>query len=62
MDAATLDAIVASIRQRLASQGTISLGELRDELSTSRKFAMQILEYCDEKKITRMEGDYRVSY
>jgi len=62
MDAEILKKIIASIRNRIDVQGHISLAELRDELSTSRKFAMQILEYCDTLKITRMDGERRVAY
>lgn len=39
--------------------GVIVLGEFRDRLGTSRKFALPILEYCDKKNITQKTGDLR---
>ena len=40
--------------------GEISLGEFRDLCGTSRKYAVQLLEFMDKKKITKMVGDKRV--
>jgi len=62
IDARILDGIVEGIKLHIETRGSITLAELRDTLRTSRKYAMQILEYCDAKKITRMEGDRRVFY
>ena len=39
-----------------------ALAELRDHLDTSRKYALMILEYCDNAKITRLQDDRRVFY
>jgi len=39
--------------------GVIALGEFRDRLATSRKYALPILEYCDNKNITQKSGDLR---
>ena len=50
------DKIVAHIK----SQGKITLGEVRDLLNTSRKYAQPLLEYMDQQKITRRVGDERV--
>ena len=44
----------------LAVHGEISLGEFRDLCGTSRKYAVQLLEFMDKKKITKMVGDKRV--
>lgn len=44
----------------LDKNGQIKMGEFRDILETSRKFALLILEYTDLKKITKRVGDYRV--
>ena len=38
---------------------TISLGDYRDLLGTSRKYAVLFLEYCDQQKITRKQDDVR---
>jgi len=39
--------------------GVIALGEFRDRLATSRKYAYAFLEYCDQKNITKRMGDLR---
>ncbi len=48
--------VVAHIRER----GKVTLAEVRDMLGTSRKYAQALLEYMDEKKLTRRIGDERV--
>jgi selenocysteine-specific elongation factor len=40
--------------------GSITLGELRDELGTSRKFAQALLEYLDGERVTIRRGDAHV--
>ena len=42
-----------------SEQGVISLGDFRDRVGTSRKYAMPILNYCDNRKITKRTGDLR---
>jgi selenocysteine-specific elongation factor len=42
------------------AQGKVTLAEVRDMFGTSRKYAMALLEYMDEKKLTRRVGDERV--
>ena len=44
----------------MKDRSQFSLAEFRDLFATSRKFALQFLEYTDKKKITRLEGDKRV--
>jgi selenocysteine-specific elongation factor len=41
-------------------KGKVTLGEVRDLLGTSRKYVQVLLEYMDEKKVTRRVGDERV--
>jgi selenocysteine-specific elongation factor len=41
-------------------KGRVTLGEVRDMLGTSRKYAQVLLEHMDEKKLTRRVGDERV--
>jgi len=41
---------------------SIQLGELRDLLGTSRKYAMAILDYFDQNKITKRVEDKRILY
>ena len=48
--------IVTHIKER----GKITVGEVRDLLDTSRKYALPLLEYLDQQRITRRVGDERV--
>jgi selenocysteine-specific elongation factor len=57
--------VLANIRARLievAKQngGAVTLAQLRDELSTSRKFAQALLEHFDSEKVTLRRGDEHV--
>ena len=51
-----VDKVIAYAR----SKGKVTLAEVRDMLGTSRKYAQALLEYMDEKKLTRRIGDERV--
>ncbi|WP_426347941.1 selenocysteine-specific translation elongation factor [Alloiococcus sp. CFN-8] len=48
------------LREHMNKKSSITLGEFRDYLGTSRKYSVIILEAFDERKITRMEKDARV--
>jgi selenocysteine-specific elongation factor len=56
------DEMVAKIKAQIKAKGKISLGEVRDMFSTSRKYAQALLEYLDREKVTRRVGDDRVLY
>lgn len=43
-----------------SESGEITLGEYRDCLNTSRKYAVQLLEAFDQQKITKKNGEARV--
>ncbi len=45
---------------RLKAEGTITLAHVRDMFGTSRKYAQALLEYLDERRVTRRVGDERV--
>ncbi|MDI6907195.1 MAG: selenocysteine-specific translation elongation factor [Thermoanaerobacterales bacterium] len=49
------EAVAAFIREK----GEITVGEARDLLQTSRKFALPLLEYLDQVRFTRRVGDKR---
>jgi len=51
-----VDKVVACAR----TQGSVTLAQVRDMLGTSRKYAKALLEYMDEKKLTRRIGDKRI--
>jgi selenocysteine-specific elongation factor len=44
----------------LKEHGTITVAQVRDIFQTSRKYALALLGYLDEKRITRRVGDERV--
>ena len=62
LDSAFLRQTVDWIRGKIEADGSLTLAELRDHLNTSRKYALMILEYCDNAKITRLQDDRRVFY
>lgn len=45
---------------RIESNGSITLAELRDAFNTSRKYAVAVLEYLDQTGVTARRGDARV--
>jgi selenocysteine-specific elongation factor len=55
---------LAAVRARLVAaierDGQITLGGLRDELGTSRKYAQALLEHFDAERLTLRVGDARV--
>lgn len=50
------DWTVGAIKER----GQVTAGELRDRFNTSRKYAIALLEYLDQKRVTKRVGDARV--
>jgi selenocysteine-specific elongation factor len=52
--------MVSKVTDYAKTKGKVTLAEVRDMLSTSRKYAQALLEYMDEKKITRRVGDERI--
>lgn len=60
--AKALKKAIDAIIQTILARGKITLAEYRDLIGTSRKYAIMILEYADENKITKMTSDYRVLY
>jgi selenocysteine-specific elongation factor len=54
--------IEAEVIGLLERQGTLTLAQFRDHFQTSRKYAQALLEYLDQRRITRRVGDERVRY
>lgn len=54
------DTAFEAVRDITEKNGSMALAEFRDRIGTSRKYAIPILEYMDEKKITKMNGEVRV--
>jgi selenocysteine-specific elongation factor len=55
------DEMVAKVLAHAREHGSITLAAVRDIFGTSRKYAKALLEYMDEKKLTRRIGDERVA-
>jgi selenocysteine-specific elongation factor len=54
-------AVRARVEHIVEAEGAITLARLRDELSTSRKFAQALLEHLDSARVTvRRPDDSRV--
>jgi selenocysteine-specific elongation factor len=58
--ASAYDKMVEEIVAHIRSQGKVTVAEVRDLFHTSRKYALALMEYLDEQKITRRIGDERV--
>jgi len=56
----TYQTMVSRIRARIERGGSVTLAEVRDMFDSSRKYAQAILEYLDEKGVTKRLGDKRV--
>ncbi len=54
-----LAGVSAQLTEYLAQKGSITVSEFRQQVGTSRKFAVPLLEYFDSRRITRREGDVR---
>lgn len=55
---------VEELKERLKSQiqekGAVTVGDFRDLVGTSRKYVVPLLEYFDQMRLTKREGDKRV--
>ncbi len=58
--AAALEEAVRRTREHLKQHGKLTVAEFRDLLGTSRKYALPLLEWFDEQRITRRAGEERV--
>lgn len=55
----TIQYIISLVRQHFVDKPSLTVGELRDMLNTSRKVAVPIIEYLDMNKYTKRDGDLR---
>jgi selenocysteine-specific elongation factor len=56
------DQAIQGVKKHIAEKGFIQLGEFRDLLGTSRKYAMALLDNFDQQKITKRVEDKRILY
>lgn len=48
------------VKDYIKENGSVSVAEYRDRLNTNRKVALALLEYFDQVKITKRDGDKRI--
>lgn len=58
--AKTLGSFWMAAHDYLEEHGSATAAQLKEAMKTSRKFAIPLLEYFDEKKLTLRQGDMRV--
>jgi selenocysteine-specific elongation factor len=56
----TYQEFVEWLKKYLRQHSTINVAQVRDTFNTSRKYALALLEYTDEQRITKRVGDERV--
>jgi selenocysteine-specific elongation factor len=56
----TYQDFVAWLRNYLRQHQTVNVAQVRDTFNTSRKYALALLEYTDEQRLTKRVGDERV--
>jgi selenocysteine-specific elongation factor len=54
--------LVTWVRDTIARDGSVAVGQLRDHFGTSRKYGLALLEHLDGIKVTRRVGEGRVLY
>ena len=60
--AETYQEMVQAVLERIDRDGSITVAQVRDLFSTSRKYALALLEDMDQRKLTRRIEDERVRY
>jgi len=56
----TYDELVTWVKEYIAEHGSVNVGQVRDAFNTSRKYALALLEFLDDQRITKRVGDERV--
>jgi selenocysteine-specific elongation factor len=56
----TYQEFVAWLKDYLRQHQTVNVAQVRDVYNTSRKYALALLEYTDEQRLTKRVGDERV--
>ena len=52
--------LVDWIKNYISEHGSVNVAQVRDAFDTSRKYALALLEYLDDQRITKRVGDERV--
>jgi selenocysteine-specific elongation factor len=56
----TYDELNAWVKGYISEHGSVNVAQVRDAFSTSRKYALALLEYLDDQRVTKRVGDERV--
>jgi selenocysteine-specific elongation factor len=56
----TYDELVDWVKEYIAQPGSVNVAQVRNAFKTSRKYALALLEYLDDQRITKRVGDERV--
>jgi selenocysteine-specific elongation factor len=59
LGSSALEGMVRRVRSELESRGQITVAEVRDLFSTSRKYALALMEHLDRAGMTQRQGDVR---
>ncbi|MGI5834905.1 MAG: selenocysteine-specific translation elongation factor [Chloroflexota bacterium] len=54
--------MVDTVVDLIKREGSLTVAAVRDHFSTSRKYALALMEHLDEKRVTRRVGDERVLF
>lgn len=58
--AETYQQLLAWVKEYISEHGSVNVGQVRDAFKTSRKYALALLEYLDDQRITKRVGDERM--
>jgi selenocysteine-specific elongation factor len=56
----TYEAMKARVLDEIRETGSVTIAQVRDLFGASRKYALALMEYLDEERVTRRRGDVRV--
>ena len=59
VDRGVIDEVVGKLRALKASNPSLGVGEFKDLIGVSRKYAIPLLEYLDRVRVTRRVGASR---
>ena len=57
-----LDEIIERVRAHLAEHRTMTAAQFRDLIGSTRKYAVPLLEWLDQARVTRRVGDERILF
>lgn len=58
--AESYDSMLEKVRTHIRLNGEISIADVRDMFSTSRKYSLALMDHMDQQQITRRVGDVRI--